>query len=141
MISIPRIAPTTSARDRRYSLDVFRIDVMRIQDVCSIEIWRFVPRPLRASCARVSSEKDIIWAWRLWRELSVYHARTLGRRNRIARCGVQWCDKSTTEFSHARKCMCFPSEILEHEAEALFSLGSIGNEAPRPDGFIAPSSA
>ncbi len=32
--------------------------------------------------------------------------------------------------------MCFPSELLEHEAEALFSLGSIGNESPRPDGFI-----
>jgi hypothetical protein len=90
-----------------------------------------------ASCARISLEKDIVWARRLWRELSVYHARALGRRNRIARCGVQRSNKSTTEFSDAGKCVCFASEILEHEAKALISLGSIGNEAPRTD--LAPT--
>ena len=36
----------------------------------------------------------------------------------------------------AGRLTCFASEILKHEAEALFSLGSIGNEAPRADGFI-----
>src|SRR5882724_1019768 len=89
-----------------------------------------------ASCAGVSSEKDIVWARRLWRELSIYHLRTLGNRDRIARCGIQRSDKSATEFSHPGKRVCFASEILKHEAEALFSLDSIGNEAPRADGFI-----
>lgn len=89
-----------------------------------------------ASCAGVSIEKDIVWARRLWDELSIYNLRALGSRDRIARCGIQRSDKPAAEFLHASKRVRFASEILKHEAEALFGRGSIGNETPRADGFV-----
>jgi hypothetical protein len=52
-----------------------------------------------ASCACVSINKDIAWARRLWHELSIYHLRALGSRDRIAGCGIQRSDKPAAEFN------------------------------------------
>ena len=94
-----------------------------------------------ASCAGVSIKKDIVWARRLWHELSIYHLRALGSRHRIARRGIQRSDEPAAEFLHAGKRVCFTSEILKHEAEALFVAARSGTKRHAPTDLSAPSSA
>src|SRR5882762_472291 len=89
-----------------------------------------------AGCVRICRDKDIFWTWRLWHKLAVYQARALRSGNRVAGRGVEGSNKSATEFPDAGKCVCFAAEILEHDAEAVFTRSAIGNKAPGPSGLF-----
>jgi len=97
----------------------------------SIGTWRFVPAQegrLRRICRGQRHFSGLGGCGTSW----PFTKRAHSGAGTGCGCGVEGSNKSATEFWTRVECVRSPAEILEHDAEAVFTRGAIGNKAPGP---------